>query len=266
MKKIAVLAVSIIILLSLTLTLYSQSSAEQKGWEKEIKDLWMFIGYSNFMPYSFSATVPPADSYVLYCYEGDTKDFDSILEGIPIPVEPKTKAYPGKVDNQKYGLKTNVVYSCVVVAKRAGLVDSVSNVKRAYADYTGEYNKMVITDLPADFYPGGNNFAFVSTMMSSTSMIGLAVNRNVISVAYRGDDGVFRFCEATNYTEPNFKWYDAARPLKDTTSRLVTLSTGETIKDGVHYITASNILNGNRQSFTGSLIDIEWNQFLRNPF
>jgi len=263
MKKLAVLTVTILILLSLALTVHSQSGGK---WEKEIKDLWMFIGYNNSLPYSFSATVPPADSYTLYCYEGDTKDFDSILEGIPIPVEPKIKAYPGKVDNQKYGLKTDVVYSCVVVAKRAGLADSVSNVKRAYADYTGEYNKMIIPDLPAEFYPGGANFAFVSTMMSSATMIGLATNRVAVAVAYRGDDGIFRFCEATNYTEPNFKWYDAARPLKDTTSRLVTLSTGETIKSGVHYITAAGLLNGRPQRFNGTLLNVAWNQFLRNPF
>jgi len=262
MKKITTLTLLIIILFSFTQTLHSQSGK----WEKEVKDLWLFIGYNDSLPYSFSATNPPADSYTLYCYEGDTKDFDLILEGIPIPVEPKTKAYPGKVDNQKYGLKTDVVYSCVIVAKRVGIADSVSNVKRAYANYTGEYNMMVIPDIPAEFYPNGKSFAFVSTMMSANTMLGLATNRVAVAVAYRGDDGIYRFCEATNFTESNFKWYDAARPLKDTTSRLITLSTGETMKDGVHYITAANILSGRRQDFSGSLKNIAWNQFLRNPF
>ena len=263
MKKLAVVTVTILILLSLVLTVHSQPGGK---WEKEIKDLWMFIGYNNSLPYSFSAAVPPADSYTLYCYEGDTKDINTIMTGIPIPVEPKIKAYPGKIDNQRYNLITDVVYSCVVVAKRAGFTDTVSNVKRAYANYTGEYNKMVIPDMPEQFFPGNREYFFVSTMMSSASMIGLATNRVAVAVAYRGDDGIFRFCEATNYTEPNFKWYDAARPLKDTTNRLITLSSGETIKDGVHYITASNIFSGNRQSFTGSLRNVAWNQFLRNPF
>ena len=134
---------------------------ETIGWEKEITDLVVNQGTnSGELTYSFSATIPPADTYTLYYAENIITNIN-ILKAIGtfIEVEPTSIESP-KIIN---GLKDDTTYSVVVIAVK-GDNETNSDVKTAKTAPKNEWTEG-LTNLVVQqgTNPGELTYSFIAT-------------------------------------------------------------------------------------------------------
>jgi hypothetical protein len=106
------------------------------GWTQGI-DLSVTEGDNpGEIKYTFTATIPAADSYELCYIKGAKNKADEITTGTKI-----TPALSGVIS----GLEEGETYSVVVVARKAGLEDAISGVKQSKA---ADLTKIKITGIP----------------------------------------------------------------------------------------------------------------------
>ena len=110
-----------------------QSIHTEFNWDKGLHDFFIDIGESHTeLSYSFTETVPPAHSYILYYIEGEYHEADDILGHNDVKqIEVNSSSFNGTISDLLYKQQ----HSFVLVAKHDDLKDHVSHVIRHAPKY-----------------------------------------------------------------------------------------------------------------------------------
>ena len=165
-------------------------------WEQELDDFAVTQGQNpGELTYSFSATVPAAETYTLYYIEDEENDTEAIIAAQNSnSVTPTTPESPRTIS----GLKFNTNYSLVIVAERDNFPNAFSGViqiRTAQSDWDkgledlqvsqsgnpGEINYIFNeTDPPAEtytlYYAEGSNFANTQALINAAGSAGTIAN------------------------------------------------------------------------------------------
>jgi len=220
--------------------------------------------------YSFAAVYPAADSYTLYFINQATSNPADVIGNNGRLVEPRPADSPGYITGpgtgvgpDDHGFSVNGSYSIVVVARRAGHEDLVSEV-------------MPIGRVP-------NNILTVSGSMNPDIIVSALIanlstsNPGTFAVGYRiPGTGMFVFYlldgPCLGPANPDSGQFDPENPWTGEGNLFITLATHEAADEGRQYIQGSSLFGAipipsrqNNLFRNTDRVTRQWSNFVLNP-